>query len=74
MRIIRVSGEAVQLAASGLCDGQTVCVPVQVDWAELRLTESQIFANAAALMSGEPEPYPDQRIFVVELPVVPRGN
>jgi hypothetical protein len=42
---------------------------VRVDWPELRLTEEQVFANAAAHAFNQPEPFPDPSIFLIELEI-----
>ena len=49
------------------CRGAYASIPVAVDWAELRLTEDQIAANAIALPKSEPQPFPDPSIFEVRI-------
>ena len=49
--------------------GHSLAVPVKVDWPELRLTEEQIFANAAARVMGREEPYPDKSFINVVVPM-----
>jgi hypothetical protein len=44
-----------------------VSVPVLVDWPELRLSDDEIAANAAASVAGRPEPYPNRALFEIVL-------
>lgn len=48
-------------------EGARACVPVVVDWPELRLTMDQIVANAVAKLDGQPEPFPDHSFINVEI-------
>lgn len=71
MRTIQIPLRAIARAVNGPFHGSRLLVPVQVDWPELQLTEEQILANAAALASGVPTPFPDPSIFTVEIPYYP---
>ena len=71
MRRIRVPLAVLERAVNGPFVGDVLEFAVAVDWPELRLTEEQVIANALALASGQPSPYPDQSVFAVEVPYAP---
>lgn len=77
MRRIVIPHEAMLKATAPITgcayEGTHVLLPVRVDWPELRLTEEQILANAAALAFGKEQPYPNNQIFFVQIPRVPFG-
>ena len=68
MRRITIPVEWIKAAVSDKTLGSHVVGAVAVDWPELRLTEAQIIANAIALASGQPTPYPDPSIITIEIP------
>jgi hypothetical protein len=70
MRKITIPAEWLQRAIDNTTPGSHVLGAVAVNWPELRLTEDQIVTNAVARVNGQPEPYPDNSIFAVELPKI----
>lgn len=64
-RTITVGAKMVEMAARGEFSGVRLVFPVQVDWPELQLTESQMLTNVAALANGQEPPFPDRSVFMV---------
>jgi hypothetical protein len=43
---------------------------VRVDWPELRLTESQLLANAVARVNDQPLPFDDNSFFSIDMELI----
>ena len=74
MRTIKLPASAISHILTTPPQGRgNWIIPVEVNWPELRLTESQMLANAAWSASGGhgPRPFPNLCIFDVEIPMVP---
>lgn len=69
MRTIKIPFAVLLAALKSPCPRLSYCV--EVGWPELRLTEEQIIANAAAHVNGQETPYPNLSIFNVELETWP---
>jgi hypothetical protein len=50
--------------------GRYACVAVRVDWPELRLTESQLLANAVARVNDQPLPFDDNSFFSIDMELI----
>ena len=74
MRTIKVPEWVIKQAVNGPFIGRVLHMPVHVDWPELQLTEGQVVANSIAFADGEPSPYPNLSMFIIELPYVREGD
>ncbi len=73
MRAVKIPADVLRRMHTEPMHGRAMLVPVQVNWPELRLTESQRLANAI-WSSGDrrtERPFPDHSIFDIEIPYIP---